>query len=83
MSSTMGLYAYDVSKDPVDPPLLSKIPSADLRQPSDTSDNFFQNEDMNVDPKRKLVFMARDVTSHGNGNPASTSSTPRTRRSSR
>jgi len=69
VSSLIGLYAYDITKDPADPVLLSKIPSADLRQPSDISDNFFQNEDMSVDAKRKLVFMARDVTSHGSGNP--------------
>src|SRR5688572_3303017 len=69
VSSSLGLHAYDVTKDPENPALLGKIPSADMRQPSDTSDNFFQNEDMNVDPKRKLVFMARDVTSHGSANP--------------
>ena len=69
VSSLIGLYAYDVTKDPENPVLLGKIASADMRQPGDTSDEFFQNEDMNVDAKRKLVFMARDVTSHGNGNP--------------
>jgi hypothetical protein len=69
VSSLIGLYAYDISKDPANPVLLSSISSAALRQPGDTADNFFQNEDMNVDAKRKLVFMARDVTSHGTGNP--------------
>ncbi len=69
VSSSLGLHSYDISKDPENPPLLSEISSAALRQPGDTTDNFFQNEDMNVDPKRKLVFMARDVTSHGSANP--------------
>ena len=69
VSSLIGLYAYDITADPANPVLLDKIPSADLRQPGDTSDNFFQNEDMNVDAKRKLVFMARDLTSHGSANP--------------
>ena len=69
VSSSLGLYAYDITKDPVDPRLIGAIASSELRQPTDTSDDFFQNEDMNVDAKRKLVFMARDVTSHGNGNP--------------
>ena len=69
VSSLIGLYAYDITRDPANPVLLSKISSADLRQPGDLGDEFFQNEDMNVDAKRKLVFMARDVTSHTNGNP--------------
>lgn len=69
VSSSLGLHAYDVTRDPENPAPLGSIASADMRQPGDTSDDFFQNEDMNVDPKRKLVFMARDVTSHGTGNP--------------
>ncbi len=69
VSSSKGLHAYDITKDPANPVLLSKISSADLSQPGDTTDNFFENEDMNVDPQRKLVFMARDVTSHGSANP--------------
>jgi hypothetical protein len=69
VSASSGLYAYDVTRDPANPVLLGKIDSADLRQPTDTADSFFQNEDMDVDPRRKLVFMARDVTSHGTGNP--------------
>jgi hypothetical protein len=69
VSSSLGLHSYDITKDPADPVLLSSISSASMRQPGDTTDHFFQNEDMNVDPKRKLVFMARDVTSHGTGNP--------------
>lgn len=64
VSTYVGLFAYDITKDPTKPVALGKIASADMKQPGDASDNFFENEDMEVDQRRKLVFMTRDVTSH-------------------
>lgn len=62
VSGTFGLKSYDVA-DPKSPILLDEIPATDFLLPGDPleySRAFWQNEDMDVDPVRKLVFMARD-----------------------
>lgn len=67
LSGTFGLKSYDVS-DPAAPRLLDELPASvfelDTDAPNDPSAGygraFWQNEDMDVDPRRKLVFMARD-----------------------
>lgn len=48
VSTADGLYSYDVS-DPTTPSLLGALPMY-----------IWENEDMDVDPKRNLVFISRD-----------------------
>lgn len=54
-----GLRAYDLA-DPTDPALTDEVSSESLKLTGDTSGTFWQNEDMDVDERRKLVFLARD-----------------------
>lgn len=54
-----GLRAYDLA-NPVRPRLLDSVGNAELALPTDSTGTFWQNEDMNVDQRRKLVFLARD-----------------------
>ncbi|TQM90020.1 hypothetical protein FB476_3272 [Ornithinimicrobium humiphilum] len=54
VTGRFGLKSYDVS-DPEHP-----LPLDSIDMPG-----FWQNEDMDVDPKRKLVFMARDPRAFG------------------
>ena len=68
VSTYLGIRTYDLA-DPASPRFLGEITHAEMKQPNDTSDSFFENEDMDVDPKRKLVFFTRDVTSNTTGNP--------------
>ncbi|HWT24987.1 MAG TPA: hypothetical protein VN213_15915 [Solirubrobacteraceae bacterium] len=69
-----GLAAYDVG-DPRRPRLLDGLGNEDLRLAGDlpvdaddsdgTVSTYWQNEDMDVDARRKLVFLARDPRSFG------------------
>lgn len=54
VTGRFGLKSYDIS-DPEHP-----LPLDSIDMPG-----FWQNEDMDVDPKRKLVFMARDPRAFG------------------
>jgi hypothetical protein len=63
-----GVKAYDLA-DPVNPRFLSEVTSEELKLPGDTSGTFWQNEDMDVDQRRKLVFLARDPRAY-NGSAA-------------
>lgn len=54
-----GLQSFDIS-DPESPVFLDQITSDELKLPGDASGTFWQNEDMDVDPDRKLVFLSRD-----------------------
>ncbi len=54
-----GLRAYDLA-DPARPRLTDGLSSEDLKLAGDTAGTFWQNEDMDVDARRKLVFLARD-----------------------
>jgi len=67
-----GLKTYDLA-DPAAPVLLDEITSEDLRLPDDppvsfdpppAQSTFWQNEDMDVDDRRKLVFLSRDPRSY-------------------
>ncbi|MBY5161822.1 LVIVD repeat-containing protein [Salsipaludibacter albus] len=59
VNGRFGLQTWDLA-DPADPVLLDHLTSEELKLPSDTSGTFWQNEDMDVDQDRKVVFMARD-----------------------
>ena len=62
VSGTFGLKSYDVS-NPSAPILLDEIDETEFRLPTDPETYgraFWENEDMDVDPDRKLVIMARD-----------------------
>lgn len=54
-----GLKSFDIS-DPASPVFLDEITSEELKLPGDDAGTFWQNEDMDVDPDRKLVFLSRD-----------------------
>lgn len=54
VTGRFGLKSYDIS-DPENPVALDSIDMP----------GFWQNEDMDVDPRRKLVFMARDPRAFG------------------
>jgi hypothetical protein len=54
-----GVRAYDLA-DPTAPRFLSEVTSEQLKLPGDVEGTFWQNEDMDVDHRRKLVFLARD-----------------------
>lgn len=54
-----GLQTYDLS-DPAAPVLLDHLDNDVLMIPGDSEGTFWQNEDMNVDDERDLVFLARD-----------------------
>lgn len=59
VNGRFGLQTYDLA-DPARPVLLDRLTSEELKLPGDTSGTFWQNEDMDVDQRRKLVIMARD-----------------------
>ncbi|MFK8026389.1 MAG: hypothetical protein AB8G26_20715 [Ilumatobacter sp.] len=62
VSGTFGLKSYDVN-DPANPILLDELPATTFLRPGDPAEYaraFWQNEDMDVDQRRKRVFMARD-----------------------
>jgi hypothetical protein len=54
-----GVRAYDLA-DPANPTFLSEVTSDGLKLEGDVTGTFWQNEDMDVDHRRKLVFLARD-----------------------
>ena len=54
-----GLRAYDLRR-PTRPERIGELTSESLKLEGDTSGTFWQNEDMDVDEDRKLVFLARD-----------------------
>src|SRR5690625_664619 len=54
-----GLKTYDIT-DPTDPELLGELGNDVLELADDETGTFWQNEAMQVDEERKLVFMARD-----------------------
>jgi hypothetical protein len=72
VTGRFGLRSFDIS-DPEHPQFLDAVVNEDLRlqgdPPVDTDDSdgeistYWQNEDMDVDKDRKLVFMARDPRS--------------------
>ncbi|SIQ76094.1 hypothetical protein SAMN05421833_103372 [Microbispora rosea] len=63
-NGTGGLAVWSL-KDPEHPALVSTVTAAQLRQPGDTQDRFWEGENMTVDPKRKLVFLSRDPRGFG------------------
>jgi hypothetical protein len=75
-----GLITYDLA-DPAHPRKLDTLENEALRLtgdppsslPGSTSSTYWQNEDMDVDQDRKLVFMARDPRSFGGTTASDTS----------
>jgi hypothetical protein len=61
---TGGLSIWSL-KDPAHPLYVANVTAAQLRQPGDTQDRFYEGENMTVDPKRKLVFLSRDPRGFG------------------
>jgi hypothetical protein len=66
VTGRFGLKSYDLS-DPAKPKLLDEITAEQLRLPGDPpyspanpQSTFWQNEDMDVDKKRKLALLSRD-----------------------
>ena len=66
VTGRFGLKTYSLA-DPAHPELLDEITAEELRLPGDPpvsfdspQSTFWQNEDMDVDPKRKLAFLSRD-----------------------
>ncbi len=75
VSGRFGLRTYNLN-DPLNPVLLDHFTDNELRLPGDTNttgQTFWQNEDMEVDQRRKLAFMARDPRAYAGStsNPAS------------
>ncbi|RKT57118.1 LVIVD repeat-containing protein [Saccharothrix australiensis] len=65
VSGTFGLKTYDVTNQD-DPKLLDHLTKKELALPGDDPEQrFWENEDVTVDPKRKLVFLARERTAFG------------------
>jgi len=64
VNGRFGLKTYDLA-DPAAPVLLDELTSEELKLPGDVEGTFWQNEDMDVDQRRKLVFMARDPRAYG------------------
>jgi hypothetical protein len=62
VSGRYGLKSYDVS-DPANPVLLDTLASAELNPGAPGT--LWENEDMDVDPNRKLVFLSRDPRAYG------------------
>lgn len=71
VSTQNGLFAYDLTADPAAPRLLDHVTKEELMLPGDQLDpagqGFWENEDMDVDPRRKLVFLSRDVLAFSSG----------------
>lgn len=68
VNGRFGLQSWDVTT-PTAPTMLDHLTSDELRLPGDTSGTFWQNEDMDIDTRRGLVFMARDPRAY-NGSTA-------------
>ncbi|SER53611.1 hypothetical protein SAMN05216188_112159 [Lentzea xinjiangensis] len=65
VSMETGLKTFDVS-DLDRPRLLDHLTKEELALPGDDpAKRFWENEDINVDPVRKLAFLAREVNSFG------------------
>ncbi|WP_433264212.1 hypothetical protein ACQPZF_34405 [Actinosynnema sp. CS-041913] len=65
VSGTFGLKSYDVTNQD-DPKLLDHLTKKELALPGDDPEQrFWENEDVTVDPKRKLVFLARERNAFG------------------
>ncbi|WP_143047050.1 LVIVD repeat-containing protein [Amycolatopsis xylanica] len=65
VSGEFGLKTFDVT-DVEHPKFLDHLTKQEMALPGDDpSQRFWENEDVNVDPKRKLVFLAREVNSFG------------------
>lgn len=65
VSGTFGLKTYDVT-DVDEPKLLDHLTKQELALPGDDPEQrFWENEDVTVDPRRKLVFLARERTAFG------------------
>ncbi|QFZ22829.1 LVIVD repeat-containing protein [Saccharothrix syringae] len=65
VSGTFGLKSYDVT-DLDHPVLLDHLTKRELALPGDDPEQrFWENEDVTVDPRRKLVFLARERSAFG------------------
>lgn len=65
VSATDGLKTFDVT-DLDAPKLLDHLTKQEMALPGDDPTQiFWENEDINVDPKRKLAFLAREVNAFG------------------
>ncbi|GAB2984668.1 LVIVD repeat-containing protein [Saccharothrix stipae] len=65
LSGTFGLKTYDVT-DVDRPRLLDHLTKQELALPGDDPEQrFWENEDVTVDPNRKLVFLARERSAFG------------------
>jgi hypothetical protein len=65
VSATDGLKTFDVT-DLDQPKLLDHLTKQEMALPGDDpAQIFWENEDINVDPKRKLAFLAREVNAFG------------------
>jgi hypothetical protein len=68
---TGGLSIWSL-KDPEHPAMVGALRTVDLLQPADshgpadTATRYWEGENMTLDPKRKLVYLARDPRSFGN-----------------
>jgi hypothetical protein len=71
VSTQEGLFSYDLTADPTRPRALDHLTKEELMLPGDQADplgqGFWENEDMDVDPKRKLVLLSRDVLAFSTG----------------
>jgi len=80
ITGRFGLKTYDLA-DPTAPVLLDEIGNEDLRLPGDPPtkleppqrSTYWQNEDMDVDARRKLAFLSRDPRSYGGTTTSDTS----------
>ncbi|WP_394616120.1 hypothetical protein JNUCC0626_41530 [Lentzea sp. JNUCC 0626] len=69
VSMETGLKTFDVS-DLDKPKLLDHLTKEEMALPGDDpTKRFWENEDINVDPVRKLAFLAREVNSFGRALP--------------
>ncbi|MEU5696571.1 hypothetical protein [Actinosynnema sp. NPDC020468] len=65
VSGTFGLKTYDVTRTD-QPKLLDHLTKEELALPGDDpAQRFWENEDVTVDPVRKLVFLARERSALG------------------
>ena len=71
VSTQDGLFSYDLTADPAAPRRLDHLTKEELMLPGDQLDpvgqGFWENEDMDVDPARRLVFLSRDVLAFSSG----------------
>ncbi|WP_434439904.1 hypothetical protein [Lentzea sp. E54] len=69
VSMETGLKTFDVT-DLDEPRLLDHLTKEEMALPGDDpAKRFWENEDINVDPDRKLAFLAREVNSFGRALP--------------